>query len=797
MPTTYSWTGTVSTDYATASNWQTDIVPTAGDPVAFISNAGTVTGTGSALDVAIGGNGTWTFDNTALTVAGAGGTTPGVQIDGNAIVTGASASVDAANSPLVVGDIGTGDLTISAGAAFTASTPDSTIAAALFLGAQANSSGSITVMGANSLLTINGVANVGGAGTGSITLAEYNPPTFSDYQGSVFIGEDANGVGGLNIGNASTYNNTLLTGGYGTVYVNDYGNLTSETTIDVGAGGDNGAMTVIAGASATAGQSISIGNDTSIAAGTTIISPSGTTIASAGTVLTSSGTVSVLVGGALTVKGTGLSGAPDIILGAGAGSSGLLNVDGSQAIVDSSGGTIVVASAGSGEIDITNGGLVNAGTGVIVINGGLGTIIVDSGSTMQAATLTVNGTGGDGALTIGANSTVQATQVNLYGELLATGGSLNPTGTSQIIVNSGADLAGIGVVGAANATITNDGAIDAVTVSGTGTLTVAGTIGGTGGQFFIDKNTTLEVAGSMGSGQRVVFNAPPGVLQIDNISAFQGTIDASSLGPAVTDSIVLQGTSIASDSFSPGTPAGTLTLFNASSAIIGTLVFDTSVNASNIALNNGTITLQSAPPCFAAGTRIATTDGAKCVEQLAVGDKVRTAVDGRSQSIVWIGHRGVDCTRHPQPQQVWPVRVAAGAFGRSVPSCDLYLSPDHAIYADGVLIPVKYLVNGDTIAQVPRDTVTYYHIELARHDVILADNLPTESYLDTGDRCNFANGGAPIALHPDFSSRVWEAEGCAPLVVTGPELDAVRRRVNAKSRRRTRGAVKTARANAA
>lgn len=33
-------------------------------------------------------------------------------------------------------------------------------------------------------------------------------------------------------------------------------------------------------------------------------------------------------------------------------------------------------------------------------------------------------------------------------------------------------------------------------------------------------------------------------------------------------------------------------------------------------------------------------------------------------------------------------------------------------------------------------------------------------------------------LHPDFGSRVWEAEGCAPLIVSGPKLNAVRQRVD-------------------
>jgi hypothetical protein len=177
-------------------------------------------------------------------------------------------------------------------------------------------------------------------------------------------------------------------------------------------------------------------------------------------------------------------------------------------------------------------------------------------------------------------------------------------------------------------------------------------------------------------------------------------------------------------------------------------------------------------PCFHAGTRIATPDGSALVEDLRVGDLVSTA-SGGARPVVWVGRRRVDCTRHPRPELVHPVRISAGAFGRGLPSRDLLLSPDHAVFADGVLIPVKRLVNGASVAVEPSARVDYLHIELDRHDVVLAEGLPTESYLDTGDRGRFA-GGALVALHPDFSSRVWEADGCAPLRLVGPEVDRVR-----------------------
>jgi hypothetical protein len=182
--------------------------------------------------------------------------------------------------------------------------------------------------------------------------------------------------------------------------------------------------------------------------------------------------------------------------------------------------------------------------------------------------------------------------------------------------------------------------------------------------------------------------------------------------------------------------------------------------------------------CFAAGTRIAGPRGEVAVEALRVGDNVALA-EGGVVEVVWIGHRTVDTTRHPQPRKVWPVRIAAGAFGAGMPRRDLLLSPDHAVFVADVLIPIKRLINGSTIVQVPVARVDYYHIELARHDVVLAEGLPVESFLNTGDRSDFANDDGPIRLHPDFSVLAWEALGYARLVMVGPELDAARARLAA------------------
>ena len=192
--------------------------------------------------------------------------------------------------------------------------------------------------------------------------------------------------------------------------------------------------------------------------------------------------------------------------------------------------------------------------------------------------------------------------------------------------------------------------------------------------------------------------------------------------------------------------------------------------------------LEISAQCFAAGTRILTTRGEVMVQDLRVGDRAITAINGSEAAVIWIGYREVDISRHPNPRSVQPVRIAAGAFGRGMPKRTLTLSPDHAVYVNDVLVPVKHLINGTTIRQVDTKRVTYYHVELELHDVIYADGMPAESYLDVGDRANFANGGPVVRLHMDLAQQ-WEAGGCAPLVVCGPALESARQLVAAHSLR--------------
>jgi hypothetical protein len=191
--------------------------------------------------------------------------------------------------------------------------------------------------------------------------------------------------------------------------------------------------------------------------------------------------------------------------------------------------------------------------------------------------------------------------------------------------------------------------------------------------------------------------------------------------------------------------------------------------------------------CYAAGTRIRTTRGEVAVENLREGDLVLT-VSGRTQPISWIGHRHVNFHGHPNRQRILPVRITAHAFGQGMPERDLLLSPDHAVFVEDVLIPIRHLVNGGSIAQIECDTITYYHIELPRHDVLLADGMPAESYLEAGARDAFANVDGVIQLHPDFEpprdhyAMLWEAEAYAPLVVAGEQFDRAREKLARQAR---------------
>ncbi|HEV8677807.1 MAG TPA: Hint domain-containing protein, partial [Stellaceae bacterium] len=180
--------------------------------------------------------------------------------------------------------------------------------------------------------------------------------------------------------------------------------------------------------------------------------------------------------------------------------------------------------------------------------------------------------------------------------------------------------------------------------------------------------------------------------------------------------------------------------------------------------------------CFCRGTQILTDRGEVPVEDLAIGDRVMT-LSGEAQPIRWTGHRAYDGRFIAGNRAVLPIRIAAGALADGVPARDLCVSPGHALCINGVLLAAELVLNGTTIAQMESvETVEYFHVEFDRHEVIVADGTPCESYVDCDNRRVFANGAEYARLYPDDERPRWAY--CAKrLDWDSPELLPIRSRL--------------------
>jgi Hint domain-containing protein len=152
--------------------------------------------------------------------------------------------------------------------------------------------------------------------------------------------------------------------------------------------------------------------------------------------------------------------------------------------------------------------------------------------------------------------------------------------------------------------------------------------------------------------------------------------------------------------------------------------------------------------CFYKGTLIRTPAGEVPIEKLSIGDTVATWRGGAAP-IRWIGRQTVSI-RFSDPSRILPIRIKAGALGDHVPSRDLLVSPDHAILVEDVLVQAGALVNGSSIVRETNvsETFTYYHVELDDHSLILAENIPAETFIDNVDRLSFDNWHEYEVLYP-------------------------------------------------
>ncbi|MCB8880174.1 Hint domain-containing protein [Acidisoma cellulosilytica] len=444
--------------------------------------------------------------------------------------------------------------------------------------------------------------------------------------------------------------------------------------------------------------------------------------------------------------------------------------DGPNLITTSTTGTgnyQINTGAGNDTIFVFGNALVNAGTGN-------NTISVSGGSSMISSegndNITMSGTGTDSVNIGTGQATINPGSANLF--IYETSDSAKPlflapgTGSDTVSLSTGPGTVYAGLGGNSVLIAGADG------TAATGAATLLNGAA-SGDQLYATGSGAVVLAAGSGS---------------ETLSGAGGTVGGVSMSASTADLIFRAGTG--NDVIEGGSGSDTVEFFGlradytVAEGPAGTLIVtaidggfsgvDTLSNIETLAFADETET-----QCFAHGTHILTLSGEVPVQDLSVGDVLVSGTGGPPQAIRWIGARRVDCHRHPDPDKVVPVRIAANAFGQGCPHRDLVLSPDHAVFAEGVLIPVKHLVNGKTVRRMPPRSLMYYHIELEQHDVVLAEGLPCESYLDTGDRAAFSDGPT-TDLHPAWGSMardimlIMDALGVAPLRVEGPEVEAAR-----------------------
>lgn len=200
--------------------------------------------------------------------------------------------------------------------------------------------------------------------------------------------------------------------------------------------------------------------------------------------------------------------------------------------------------------------------------------------------------------------------------------------------------------------------------------------------------------------------------------------------------------------------------------------------------------------CFARGTTIAGLHGDILVEDLKVGDMIRTKDHG-PQPVRWIGSTRLGAGTLAGFPHLRPIRISAGALGLNSPESDLLVSPQHRVLVrsriarrmfdtDEVLVAAKQLLQleGITVAE-ELDEVEYFHVLFDRHEIIEANGAEAES-LFTGLQALKSVGAAArseiFSLFPELEAANDGALPARPLVPgrVGRQL-AARHRQNVRA----------------
>ncbi|HUN41184.1 MAG TPA: Hint domain-containing protein [Acetobacteraceae bacterium] len=436
------------------------------------------------------------------------------------------------------------------------------------------------------------------------------------------------------------------------------------------------------------------------------------------------GTATVVNSGSIAGSGTYDNGTAIVTFSDGAG----IVMTGGGYVTNTASGTITGMQIGvalsGGTSTIRNAGHIAGGQDAILFGeGSANRLAIDPGATFVGTV--------DGGNTPGVSGAVSTLELASSSGV----GTLSGLGSHYI------DFAQIVVDAHANWSLSGSNTIDAgVTLNGPGAIT-------------LNAGATLDVAGTVASGESIVFGGNNATLVMETTASMSGAVT----GFAPGDTIDLRGVSYSSVSFVNGTldymgPAG-------SASFPLALAQPATVHATNDGANGADVTL-----CFCAGTRLATPRGEDRVERLAAGDTVLTA-NGAVRRILWVGAGKVLAARGRRSAAT-PVIVRKGALADNVPYHDLRITKGHALWLDDVLIPVEFLVNHRSILWDDRaQEVSLYHIELDRHDVLLANGAPAESYRDDGNRWLFANANNGWGQPP--------LQPCATVLTGGPVVDAV------------------------